>query len=540
MRPTIHRLTHGPGLVALRTLLATSLVLLTGACGSSQPAHSTHAGTRPPPVPSTSAAPAADLPGQDGQPRCTASGGASPSWPPPDRQPAGAPAIVSASTSADTLTLTFAHGTPAFRAQAQSSARFTRDPSGAPVALAGAAGVAIRLTGFRGDTVDNPGAQRLAASGALLREVREIGDFEGTVSWGAGLAAPGCASVERAGSTLRFRFIPLPSSGPLVAVVEGGTRGFGGSAADLVTLDGRVVARAAYLPRRGPYLGNVAAMLQPDAQVGRAGVYVMDGTGAVHLLRPSGRWDTVATFAMTPDDHEAWFAVGPDGGHLVAGVLSVPPKGPANGTPWPPLVGAWRFDLGSATTGGPTRVLAHSESATWPNQPGSGIETVFPVGWTEAGPVAMVGAPLATQNVWPGGPLFPIQDGRLGGRLAGDCTAAWVLPSGLTPCTTERLEVTVRDAAGGVRWRPGLDGFSALSLRLAPSGDAITNGRSVSVRGVGTTDLPAGFVGEAWLDATTLAGRAANGDAAYVRLGSLRTVHDLGVRGDAIGPVPAA
>jgi hypothetical protein len=540
MKHMVHRLTRGPGLVALRTLLATSLVLLTGACGSPRPAHSTHPGTRPPPGTSTSAAPVADLAGQDGRLRCTASGAASPSWPPPDRQPVGVPAIVSASTSGDTLTLRFAHGTPAFRTQAQSSAQFTRDPSGARVALAGTAGVAIRLTGFRGDTLNSPGAQRLAANGRLLREVREVGDFEGTVSWGAGLAAPGCANVERAGSTLRFRFIPLPSSRPLVAVVEGGTRAFGGSAAELVTLDGRTVARAAYLPRRGPYLGNVAAMLQPDAQVGRAGVYVMDGTGVVHLLRPSGRWDVVATFEMTPEQHEAWFAVAPDGGRLVAGVLSVPAKGPANGTPWPPLVGTWRYDLESATAGGPTRVLAHSESATWPNQPGSGIQTVSPVGWPEAGPVAMVGAPLATQNVWLGGPLFTIDDGRVGRRLAGDCTAAWVLPSGLAPCASQRLEVTVRDAAGGVRWRPGLDGSSALSLRLAPSGDAITDGRSVSVRGGGTTDLPAGFVGEAWLDATTLAGRAANGDAAYVRLGSLDAVHDLGVWGDAIGPVPAA
>jgi hypothetical protein len=318
-----------------------------------------------------------------------------------------------------------------------------------------------------------------------------------------------------------------------VAVLEGGTGGFGANAADLVTLDGRTVARAAYLPRRAPYLGNVADMLQPDATVGGAGVYVLDGNGAVHLLRPSGGWDTVATFAMTPDQHEAWFAVSPDGGQLLAGVLGVPAKGAANGAPWPPLVGTWRFDLEWATAGGPTQTLAHAESA-------SGIQTVFPVGWTNAGPVAMVGAPLATQNVWPGGPLFTIDDGRLGSRLAGDCTAAWVLASGLASCTTLQLQVTVRDSAGHALWRPGLEGFSARALRLAPSGDAITNGRLVAVRGGGTTELPAGFVGQAWLDSATLAGRAANGDAAYVRLSSLDAVHDLGMRGDVVGMVPAA
>ena len=35
-------------------------------------------------------------------------------------------------------------------------------------------------------------------------------------------------------------------------------------------------------------------------------------------------------------------------------------------------------------------------------------QTTFPVGWTQAGPVAMVGASLATQNSWGGGPLYAI------------------------------------------------------------------------------------------------------------------------------------
>jgi len=537
MNSTLSNLVRGVGLAAV-------FILLTASCGTRSV---THAAASRPPTPAPSADTSVEVPGQDataaGSPpassQCTASGDAS-SWPPADRLPAGTPAIVSASVEGDTFTLRFAQGTPAFRVHPQPSARFTADASGAPIVVAGTAGVTIQLTGFRGDTVNNAGNRDLVASGSLLREVRQIGDFEGTVSWGAGLAAPGCASVERTESSLTFRFVPQPSSSPLVAVLEGGRDGFGASAADLVTLDGRTVARAAYLPRRAPYLGNVADVLQPDGTVGGSGVYVMDGNGAVHLLRPSGGWDTVATFAMTPDQQEAWFAVSPDGGQLLAGVLGVPAKGAANGMPWPPLVGTWRFDLEWATAGGPTQTLTHAESATWPNRQGAGFQTVFPVGWTETGPVAMVGAPLATQNAWPGGPLFTVHDGRPGSRLAGDCTAAWVLASGLAPCTTLQLQVTVRDSAGDVLWRPGLEGFSAGALRLAPSGEAITNGRYVAVRGGGTTELPAGFVGQAWLDSTTLGGRAANGDAAYVRLGSLDAVHDLGVPGDVVGLVPGA
>jgi hypothetical protein len=240
MNSTLSRITRWAGPVAL-------LLLLSGGCGTPSRAHSA---ARPP---SPGASASTSVPSQDvaaappSAPQCTASGDASPSWPPADRLPGGTLAILSASVDGGTFTLRFAHGTPAFRVQPQPSAHFSGAASGAPIILAGTAGVAIQLTGFRGDTANNAGPLDLIASGALLREVRQIGDFEGTVSWGAGLATPGCASVERTESTLTFRFVPLPSDSRLVAVLEGGTGGFGASAADLVTLDGRTVARAAYL-----------------------------------------------------------------------------------------------------------------------------------------------------------------------------------------------------------------------------------------------------------------------------------------------------
>jgi hypothetical protein len=144
---------------------------------------------------------------------CTASGAASASRPPADELPAGTPGIVSASTDGDSLTLTFARGTPAFRVRPQSGTRFTADPSGAPVVLSGTDGVLITLTGFRGDTTNNAGPRSLGSAGPLLREVREIGDFEGTVTWAAGLSAPGCASVVASGSRLVFRFVRAEGKG---------------------------------------------------------------------------------------------------------------------------------------------------------------------------------------------------------------------------------------------------------------------------------------------------------------------------------------
>ena len=130
-------------------------------------------------------------------------------------------ATITASASGDSLTLGFAQGTPAIEVRPQSSARFVRDPSGQRVALDGVAGAAIVLRGFRGDTPNYSGPQSLTAGGPLLKQVQEIGDFEGVVTFAAGLASPGCAAIAASGSTLTLRFSPLPSQPALtVADVE--------------------------------------------------------------------------------------------------------------------------------------------------------------------------------------------------------------------------------------------------------------------------------------------------------------------------------
>jgi hypothetical protein len=136
---------------------------------------------------------------------CTTSGAASGS---------GTPTIVSAAVSGDTLTLTFSNGTPAFEVTTQPSARFLEDPSGRPSTLAGSAGVRIVLRGFRGDTSNLTGVPKsMTSKGPLLRQVAPIGDFEGVVSFGAGLSSPGCADVTSNQSSLLFRFIPVTGRG---------------------------------------------------------------------------------------------------------------------------------------------------------------------------------------------------------------------------------------------------------------------------------------------------------------------------------------
>jgi hypothetical protein len=145
---------------------------------------------------------------------CTESGPASPTFPPAPLQPlSGPPPIVSAAAVGDTLTLTFSTGTPAFEVRTQSDTRFAQDPSGRPVVLAGSSGIRIILRGFRGDRQNFGGEQSMTSSGPLLLQVMQIGDFEGVVTWAAGLSRASCASVTASGSTLTFRFIPESGKG---------------------------------------------------------------------------------------------------------------------------------------------------------------------------------------------------------------------------------------------------------------------------------------------------------------------------------------
>ena len=108
----------------------------------------------------------------------------------------------------NTLQFTFATGTPPWQVITQTGTGFAEDPSGKPVTLAGTDGARIVLTGFRGDQLNYKGAKKLTSTGPRLLEVVELGDFEGSLSWGVGLNEPSCANVTSSGSTLTFQFIP--------------------------------------------------------------------------------------------------------------------------------------------------------------------------------------------------------------------------------------------------------------------------------------------------------------------------------------------
>jgi hypothetical protein len=253
------------------------------------------------------------------------------------------------------------------------------------------------------------------------------------------------------------------------------------------------------------------------------------GTGVVRLPKPSGHSAVVATFSMAPTQREMRYSVSRDGGEVVSGVLTAPDEGPpVLGAP--SLVGPWKFGLERAAGGRPnpglTRVLQHVESADRP-------DTGPTVDWKPrssgrpdgGGPVAMVGAPLTTQNVWRGGPLFSLD--LAGQRVAGDdCMAAAILPSGQAPyIDTAALgsSVTVRDYAGHALWRPAVEAAtrSGSGSRRTPAQSRSTKRpprRPVQSR------CPDGFHAE---------------DLSYVRLDSPTVVHDRATKPTSPGCCPA-
>jgi hypothetical protein len=156
--------------------------------------------------------PAKIVPGAGASPTPSASQSASPSASPtPSSQPfvcaspttfTGQQAPLSAYVDAvrtgahagyDRLTIEFQNGIPAsVDISPQSSAVFTRSPSGQPVALAGSAGILITLHGADEHTAYSGSTDLKTGYPEGLVEAGQVQDFEGTVQWGLGLSKPAC------------------------------------------------------------------------------------------------------------------------------------------------------------------------------------------------------------------------------------------------------------------------------------------------------------------------------------------------------------
>jgi hypothetical protein len=219
--PRTPRLAVALALVAA-ILVVASLVFV----NRHQLAPTTPAG-RPTPVPSAAAAPTPSVPPSpastptpvpvvpgtsptpgDGLPAFTCaaqSGGTAPAT------PVGvATARVAAQSGYDRFVLEFAGPVARYDVTPQDSATFVQDASGLPVALAGSAGLRVVVHGASGQGSFTGPTDLRPAGTAVLREARQVGDFEGVVSWGLGLSRTAC-----------FRAFVLTGPNRLVVDVQG-------------------------------------------------------------------------------------------------------------------------------------------------------------------------------------------------------------------------------------------------------------------------------------------------------------------------------
>jgi hypothetical protein len=334
-----------------------------------------------------------------------------------------------------------------------------------------------------------------------------------------------------------------PSASPtanaefLFAVTESDSSRSQPNTVAIVGMDGYARATDAFQLRTGPIIPDAYVPLQGVAQVAGSGVYYIDGAGTVRVLRVGSQPQVVARFPQQSAQEDVWFSVSSDGSRVLTGLLTFPALGPVvPGTSWNSLIGPSKFDLEMAPAGGLSKTLVH-----WETKYGAEKPTIFPVGWTSAGPVAMVGSPLSTQNSWAGGPLYVIDDaGRKMTPLGGpNCDSASITSSGLIACSSGRI-VTVRDQSGKVTWTTHIDAFSAAYLFVSPDGQAISDGDKVERRVGGMVAITQGHPGfrtEGWLDNHTVVGRIViddvnEGDLAWIDINHPSAVHDLGFKGD--------
>jgi hypothetical protein len=103
----------------------------------------------------------------------------------------------------DRITFEFSGGVPAYTVSQQAGAHFTQDASGKAIDLPGVQGLKVVFRNASGQsTYSGPTDLSLAPEGSpdrgAVAELRQLGDFERVLSWGAGLKnRPACLRVSQ-------------------------------------------------------------------------------------------------------------------------------------------------------------------------------------------------------------------------------------------------------------------------------------------------------------------------------------------------------
>jgi hypothetical protein len=84
---------------------------------------------------------------------------------------------------------------PTFSVKRQPKPVFTMGASGQTVTLSGTAGVLITVHSATGNTTFTGSNDLIHSDYAVIKEARQLQDFEGTVAWGLGISKPSCMRV---------------------------------------------------------------------------------------------------------------------------------------------------------------------------------------------------------------------------------------------------------------------------------------------------------------------------------------------------------
>lgn len=276
---------------------------------------------------------------------------------------------------------------------------------------------------------------------------------------------------------------------------------------------GTIHASHAIRPRAVPCIGPAVPLLQPPAQTAAGAVYYADGDGTVHRLTPAGADSVVTRFPVDDPQAELSFAVSPDGSHLMASIVTYPPRitPPAGGSPVCYVGDRVHLAVLRADAGGPATVARQTDLIG-----GSGV--IQMVGWDATGPIGTVNTLLGTQQplpeVWHGAAAHLNPSGQPGAVIGGaDCRAQAIAANGAVACEGGGYtSVSVRDASGKVviQVPPPSSGYLGLPV-LRPDGAAVAMalpdqaaaGATLYRQDGGTVRLP-GLQPVGWLDATTL------------------------------------
>jgi len=95
----------------------------------------------------------------------------------------------------DRFVLQFDPIVPSYTVKRQAKPEFTNGASGQTETLSGTAGVLVTVHSATGATTFTGSTDIVRSDFQILKEARQIQDFEGYVSWGLGLGKPSCMRV---------------------------------------------------------------------------------------------------------------------------------------------------------------------------------------------------------------------------------------------------------------------------------------------------------------------------------------------------------